>query len=473
MYIFAKSGYRDATMKTIVALLFVLISVPAAAAVKISEVSYTVAPDTSRLVLSLSSSPVYKLFTLPHPARVVIDLHNARLLSALPAVNKNGSPVQAVRSGIRHGRDLRLVLDVSDKVATKSFILQPSAASRDYRLVVDLQQADASPAVASSTPRAAPVINASPTPRSAPAASHPVAVRPPPAPHLRDVVVAIDAGHGGVDPGAHGPHGVKEKNVTLAIARRLYRQLSAEPGIKPVLIRDGDYFIPLRKRVIKAREAKADLLISIHADSIDDRSVKGSSVYVLSDRGASSEAARWLAEKENAADLVGGVSLDDKDDVLKSVLLDLSQTATIEASDRAGSKVLRQLGTVGKLHRRHIEHAGFVVLKAPDIPSMLIETAFISNPRQERKLKSPAYQRKLAAAIVDGVRNYFRENPPPGTKIALANSTRRYTISKGDTLSAIAVHYGVSVHTLRVSNNLTSDRLYVGTVLRIPPSDGT
>jgi N-acetylmuramoyl-L-alanine amidase len=196
-------------------------------------------------------------------------------------------------------------------------------------------------------------------------------------------------------------------------------------------------------------------------------------VYVLSERGASSEAARWLAEKENAADLVGGVSLDDKDDVLKSVLLDLSQTATIEASDRAGSKVLHELGTVGRLHRHHIEHAGFVVLKAPDIPSMLIETAFISNPQEERKLKSHRYQKQLAEAIVEGVRDYFQENAPPGTKIALANAERKYTISKGDTLSGIADQYGVSVHTLRVSNQLNSDRLYVGTVLRIPSSDGT
>lgn len=466
-------------MKKIVVLLFVLMSAPGLAAVKVNEVRYTVAPETSRLVLNLSSSPTsYKIFTLPNPARVVIDLDDARLISSLPNVNIGGSPVQAVRSGIRHGRDLRLVLDVNGKVAAKSFILQPSADIRGYRLVIDLQQAAAAPAAASPAPQPAPVVNNTappvPAPQGAPASSQAaVAANASSESSLRDVVVAIDAGHGGVDPGAHGPRGVKEKDVTLAIARQLKTQLSAEPGIKPVMIRDGDYFVPLRKRVVKARDAKADLLISIHADAIDDRSVKGSSVYVLSESGASSEAARWLAEKENAADLVGGVSLDDKDDVLKSVLLDLSQTATIEASDRAGSKVLEELGAVGKLHRHNVEHAGFVVLKAPDIPSMLVETAFISNAQEERKLISPAYQKHLAAAIVDGVRDYFRENAPPGTKIALANSMRRYTISKGDTLSAIADHYGVSVYTLRVSNNLTSDRLNVGTVLRIPSSDGT
>ena len=463
-------------MKKIVALLLVMIAMPVLAAVKVSEVRYTVAPDTSRLVLDLSSSPSYKVFTLPNPARVVIDLDNARLLSSLPNVNLSGSPVQAVRSGVRHGRDLRLVLDVSGKVTTKSFVLQPASGNQGYRLVVDLQGGAVAPAAASPLPQAAPVINAVPAPvaRSTPVRSEPVMVAHAPSEsNLRDVVVAIDAGHGGIDPGAHGPHGVKEKNVTLAIARQLQKLLSVEPGIKPVMIRDGDYFVPLRKRVVKARDAKADLMISIHADAIDDRSVKGSSVYVLSESGASSEAARWLAEKENAADLVGGVSLDDKDDVLKSVLLDLSQTATIEASDRAGSKVLDELGTVGNLHRHHIEHAGFVVLKAPDIPSMLIETAFISNPQEERKLKSPGYQKQLAEAIVEGVRDYFQENAPPGTKIALANAERKYTISKGDTLSGIADQYGVSVHTLRVSNKLNSDRLYVGTVLRIPSSDGT
>jgi N-acetylmuramoyl-L-alanine amidase len=314
-----------------------------------------------------------------------------------------------------------------------------------------------------------------PVPQTAPVAAAKPAPEPANTPsdaNLRDIVVAIDAGHGGVDPGAQGPHGVKEKDVVLAIARQLENQLSAEPGIKPVMIRDDDYFVPLRKRVSKARDSKADLMISIHADAIDDRSVRGSSVYVLSDRGASSEAARWLAEKENAADLVGGVNLDDKDDVLKSVLLDLSQTATIEASAKAGNQVLQELRGVGRLHRRHVEQAGFVVLKAPDIPSMLVETAYISNSQEETNLQSPAYQKRLAAAIVEGLRDYFRENAPPGTKIAMANSTRQHIIAKGETLSAIADRYGVSVDTLRVSNKLANDHLYIGTVLRIPP-DGT
>ena len=462
-------------MKRMVALLLLLVSMRGMAAVKVEEARFAAAPETSRLILNLSGSPAYKVFTLPNPLRVVIDISDARLTTSFANMNFSGSPVQAARSGIRNGRDLRIVLDVNAKVAAKGAVLQPSD-NQGYRLVVELEQPRAVHAAMNPPQQPAPAAVApAPVPQAAPvvAKAPPVVVDNPPATNLRDIVIAIDAGHGGVDPGAHGPHGVKEKDVTLAIARQLESQLGAEPGIKPVMIRDGDYFVPLRKRVNKARESKADLMISIHADAINDPSAKGSSVYILSDSGASSEAARWLAEKENAADLVGGVSLDDKDDVLKSVLLDLSQTATIEASARAGNKVLRELQSVGRMHRRHVEEAGFVVLKAPDIPSMLVETAFISNPQEEKKLSSPVYQKQLAAAIVEGVHDYFHEYAPPGTKIALANSIRRHVITKGDTLSTIADHYGVSVDVLRVSNSLTSDRLYVGTVLRIPPSDGT
>lgn len=286
---------------------------------------------------------------------------------------------------------------------------------------------------------------------------------------LRDLIIAIDAGHGGVDPGALGPNGAQEKDVVLAIARQLANLVRAEAGMRPVMVRDGDTFVPLRDRVGRARDSKADILISIHADAVNDRKARGSSVYVLSPKGASSEAARWLAEKENASDLVGGVSLDDKDGVLKSVLLDLSQTATIEASLTAGEQVLNHLRDVGRVHRHRVEQAGFVVLKAPDIPSMLVETAFISNPDEEKKLRSSAYQRKVAQAILDGVKAYFRQNAPPGTKVAMWNSMRRHIIARGETLADIADRYGVSVNQLRVTNKISGDRLFVGEVLRIPP----
>jgi N-acetylmuramoyl-L-alanine amidase len=251
---------------------------------------------------------------------------------------------------------------------------------------------------------------------------HPVAEAPVKVEHARqgarDLVIAIDAGHGGDDPGAIGKNGTREKDVTLAIARALEQRIDAEPGMKAVLTRDGDYFVPLRDRMRRARGHQADLFVSIHADSIRDRSVDGSSVYILSQHGATTEAARWLAERQNAADLIGGVQLDNKGDMLASVLLDLSQTAAITASHTAAEHVLRQLNLVGEVRKPLVQQAGFMVLKSPDIPSMLIETAYISNPAEEMRLRSVAHQAKLAAAIHHGLRDYFYSDPPAGTRIA-------------------------------------------------------
>ena len=241
--------------------------------------------------------------------------------------------------------------------------------------------------------------------------------------------------------------------------------------MRPVLIRDGDYYIGLRQRIEKARKHRADLFISIHADAFRDRRVKGSSVFVISRSGASSEMARWLAARENAADLVGGVSLDDKDDLLAEVLLDLAQTATLEASNAVASNVLAEMKRVGRVHKKRVQHAGFVVLKSPDIPSLLIETAYISNPAEEKKLRSSKYQRKVAKAIMTGLRNYFTANPPPGTLLA-KSSPRRHVIRRGDTLSQIAQRYGVSMRSIRARNNLSNDRLIVGKVLAIPSKGG-
>jgi N-acetylmuramoyl-L-alanine amidase len=234
----------------------------------------------------------------------------------------------------------------------------------------------------------------------------------------RDLVIAIDAGHGGQDPGAIGRGGTREKDVTLAIARKLAAAIDAEDGMRAVLIRDGDYFITLRGRVRKARELGADMFVSVHADSVPNRAVSGSSVYVLSLRGASDEASRWLAERENAADLMGGVSLDDKSDVLASVLLDVTQKEAVSNSVEAADSVLASLRRVGSVHGPRVKHAGFMVLKSPDIPSMLVETAFISNATDERRLRDTAHQQRIARAIHAGVRDYFYEKPPPGTKIA-------------------------------------------------------
>ena len=237
-------------------------------------------------------------------------------------------------------------------------------------------------------------------------------------PVVRDLLIAIDAGHGGEDPGAIGKNGTREKDVTLAIARELERRIDSEPGMKAMLTRDGDYFVPLRDRMRRARSRQADLFVSIHADSIRDRSVDGSSVYILSQHGATTEAARWLAERQNEADLIGGVSLENKGDMLASVLLDLSQTASLTASHTAAEHVLRQLNLVGEVRRPLVQQAGFMVLKSPDIPSMLIETAYISNPAEELRLRSTAHQAKLAVAIDRGLREYFYSDPPAGTRIA-------------------------------------------------------
>jgi N-acetylmuramoyl-L-alanine amidase len=257
----------------------------------------------------------------------------------------------------------------------------------------------------------------------------------------------------------------------LSVSRKLEALVRRERGMRPVMIRTRDEFMPLRDRIAKARSHKADLFLSVHADASPDKRVHGSSVYVLSQNGASSELARWLAERENAADLVGGVTLNDKDELLASVLLDLSQTATLEASVDLAEDLLEELNRVGDIRRSRVEKAGFAVLKSPDIPSVLVETAFISNPTEERKLRSKAHQSRLAEAMLDGIRDYFRDNAPPGTVLA-GQRRDRYVIRRGDTLSEIATAHHVSVRELRRANKLRNDRLLVGDVLLIPTRGG-
>jgi N-acetylmuramoyl-L-alanine amidase len=307
------------------------------------------------------------------------------------------------------------------------------------------------------------------------------------------VIVAIDAGHGGEDPGAHGPGGTLEKNVTLAVARALAEEINRQPGMKAVLIRASDYFIPLKRRYQIAREQNADMFVSIHADAFKSSDAKGSSVWVLSPRGKTSEAARWLADRENRADLIGGVSLDDKDVSLAAVLLDLQQGYALQASESIAGNVLRALAQLGPTHRGHVEHANFVVLRSPDVPSILVETAFISNPAEERRLRDPAHQRKLAAAVMGGVRNYFEATPPPGTWFA-AQAMRRngvlasaskpavrvasaradvdvrdlHRVTPGESLGSIARQYGVSVRAIKSANRMRDDTVQTGSVLAIP-----
>ncbi len=416
------------------------------------------APDHTRLVFDISNSVQHRIFTLRSPDRLVIDFTDAKLNTSLAGFSGKDRFVQNIRSGARGGNDLRIVLDLKSKIDPKIFALSPN---REYghRLVLDLF--DTKPTVAVTPVKVTPakkIVTKKKPQKQLPA---------------RDVVVAIDAGHGGEDPGAIGRRGTREKDVVLSIARKLADMIKREKGMRPVLIRNGDYYLGLRKRSALARKHKADLFISIHADAFRDRRARGSSVFTLSNKGASSEAARWLAERENSADLIGGVELKDKDNVLASVLLDLSQTGTRQASHDVADKVLKKMRRVGKVHHSSVQKAGFAVLKSPDVPSILVETAFISNPGEESKLRSRSHQSKLAKSILSGVKDYFYTNPPPGTLLAQRLRpervvNRKHVINRGDTLAQIAEQYQVSVHGIRDANGLSGDRIRVGQVLQIP-----
>ena len=423
-------------MNKLLALVVLLSSLSAQAQeIAVKGVRLWTAPDHTRLVFDTTDTIGHSIFTLDKPHRLVIDLKSTDLRSELPDLGNENPVITRLRSGKQNaGKDVRIVLDLKAPVRPKSFQLKPN---REYghRLVVDLY-----PLAPKSSGLARAVAKSIESARG------------------RDVVIAIDAGHGGEDPGAHGPRGTREKDVTLAIARKLARLVEQEEGMRPVLIRDGDYYIGLRRRMEIAHERKADLFISIHADAFRDRRVRGSSVFTLSERGASSE---------NSADLIGGVTLEDKDDMLASVLLDLSQTATLQASSDVADEVLGELKRLGKTHKKQVQQAGFAVLKSPDIPSLLVETAFISNPTEERKLGDPKHQQKLARSLLRGIRDYFHANPPPGTLLA-DNRRLEHTIIRGDTLSTIAQRYKVSLNSLKEANRISGDRIRVGQVLLIP-----
>lgn len=372
-----------------------------AVAAELRDAHLSATATSAQLTLDVAGSASQKLFTLERPHRAVIDLMHTRRAGGLRMPRGSGI-VSDIRTGEQPGGTLRIVVQLKENVAARSIWVSSARTSR--QLVIDLGDP---PAEADAVP---------------------VAVRAAHAPieSDRDVVVAVDAGHGGQDPGATGRAGTHEKDVVLAIARTLAQRINAEPGMRAVLTRNRDEFLVLRDRIRRARVAKADMFISVHADAIANRDVSGASVYVLSERGASNEAARWLAERENAADLMGGVSLDDKDNTLASVLLDLSQSANISASMTAAQRVLAALDGVGAVRKSQVQQAGFVVLKSPDIPSMLVETAYISNPREETRLRSVRQQVNLADAIFAGVRSYFEQNPPAGTRFAQA---RRSTVA--------------------------------------------
>ncbi|WP_221177774.1 N-acetylmuramoyl-L-alanine amidase [Salinisphaera orenii] len=462
----------------------------------LKDVRLWASADKTRVVFDLAGATEPDLFMLDDPLRLVVDLPDARAVSAVGGDTRGSGLIKRLRTGVRNGDDLRVVIDLAEAVSPKSFMLDPDE-SHPYRLVVDLYRENGAPTtrtaardessekaaaggerpdsdVASATgdqtadDTAAALAQVSDAEADKRGSGRQRAARTP-EPPSRDIVIVIDAGHGGKDPGALGPSGTHEKDVVLEIARRLKSMVDAQPNMRGVLTRDGDYYIGLRERMVKAREARADLFVSIHADAAPGGALaSGASVYALSHHGATSEHARWLAQRENASDLVGGVSLKGKDDSLASFMLDLSQSASIEASLDAGGRVLRELDDLGQLHKSKVQQAGFMVLKSPDIPSFLVESAFISNPREERKLLSSAYQKDLARAMLRGIKGYFASYRP-STLIA---ENQVHKVRSGETLSGIAQQYGVSVGDLRSANGLSGSTIRVGMELEIPAAGG-
>lgn len=431
--------------------LFLLISgllllTPLSLAANVQDVRMWRSPDNTRVVFDLDAAVEHKVFVLQDPARVVVDIMQTTMNTNIAPVDWQGTPVRSMRTGIHDKNILRVVFDLATAVNPKSFLLKKNDLLKD-RLVIDLQDKTANKVVAS---QAAQIAQGG----------------------KRDLVIAIDAGHGGEDPGAIGANRVAEKKVVLAIAKELEALLKNSKGYRPVLVRSGDYYISLSGRRELARQAQADLFVSVHADAFTHPSANGSSVFALSSRGATSTFAQFLADKENLSDLVGGVSLNDKDAVLSSVLVDLSMTHKQEASIDVGSSILREMDKISRLHSRKVELAAFQVLKTPDIPSVLVETGFISNPAEASKLNSPKYQKQVANAIFQGLSEFFDRRAPEGTYIAWQNKTQRgqnkYVVSRGDTLSGIANRYSVSLQDLRSHNNLASNDLRIGQELLIP-----
>lgn len=393
-------------------------------------------PEGTKAVIDLSDQVNYKLFQLDNPPRVVVDIEKTQLKKKLTL--KKNDAIQNIRNGKKGKDTLRLVLDLSKQKKARSFLLKP-AQQYGHRLVIQLDNHKTQKKTVKQTHK-----------------------------KDRDIIVAVVAGHGGEDPGAIGPTGTYEKHITLQIAKKLAKLIDEEKGMKSVLIRSGDYYVPLNDRYRKAREKQADLLVSIHADAFHDPKVHGMGVYILSKKGATSEAAKWLAKTENSSDLVGGVVLEDKDNILAKVLLDLSQNAAIEASQTSAEMVLKSLKKIEKPHKSYVERANFVVLRSPDVPSMLIETGFISNPKEEKRLKTSKYQLKIAKSIKAGIKDYFYQVPPPNTWIANHMRKTKHTVASGDTLGGIAQAYNVSMKELKRVNRKTSNTIMVGEVLVLP-----
>ena len=442
-------------MRVVLGFLLMMTASLASAAAQVEGVRIWPAPDHTRLVLDTAGAVEHNVFSLSDPSRLVIDLKNVSLKTDFSKVDLEGSPIRRIRSARRNGNDLRVVLDLASDIKPRSFALEPNQ-QYGHRLVVDLIDEKGSRIERATSPTV--------TQDSA---------------GKRDIIVVIDAGHGGEDPGAIGPRGTREKDVVLRMAKTLADLVNKQPGFTAKLTRTGDYYIGLRNRTILARKYNADLFVSVHADAFRTPQPSGASVFALSQRGATSETARWLAQSENSSDLIGGaggLSLEGRDEMLAGVLLDLSMTASINASLGVGSSVLGRLGNVAKLHKPGVEQAAFAVLKSPDIPSILVEAGFISNPKEEKNLASQWYRDKLAGAIMDGIHEYFQRTPPPGTLLAWQKQNQgspevsQYRIRRGDTLSGVARQNQTTVSELMRFNGMSDDRVMVGQTIRIPSS---
>ncbi len=437
-------------------MLTLLFPMAAMAGVNVEGVRIWPAPDHTRLVLDVADKIDHKVFALSGPSRLVIDLENTTLKADFDKLDLSGSPVKRIRSAPRNGNDLRVVLDLKSDIKPRSFQLEPNQ-QYGHRLVVDLIDEGGLKARKPSEPTVTENANGK-----------------------RDIIVVVDAGHGGEDPGAIGPRGTREKDVVLRMSKTLAELIDAKPGYTAKLTRTGDYYIDLRSRTLLARKHNADLFVSVHADAFRTPQPRGASVFALSQRGATSETARWLAKTENRSDLIGGaggVSLDGRDDMLAGVLLDLSMTASINSSLGVGDSILGRLGSVAKLHKKGVEQAAFAVLKSPDIPSVLVEAGFISNPKEEQNLSSAWYREKLSQAVFRGIDDYFQKTPPPGTLLAWQKQSGRgdgsvsqYRIRRGDTLSGVARENQTTVSELMQYNGLNDDRVMVGQTIRIPAS---
>lgn len=428
------------------------------AAAKLESIQIKKDAGKTSLLFSLNGAIAHKVFTLTNPDRVVVDFEQTQLACNLNKLNLNNGLIKLVRSGRPNPNTLRLVFEVRDAVRLRANSWGTSANQHGFSLDLSANHVSNNHKNNNNN-KIAPNQLSEPIVNTKPKA-------------LRDVIVVLDPGHGGHDPGAMGPKRSREKNITLAIAIKLKQLIDKQPGMRAVLTRNGDYYVGLRERLRIARKYNGDVFISIHADAFINQQSNGASVFALSQRGATSEAARWLAEKENYSEL-GGVNLrglDDQSGLVRTVLIDLSQTATISASLHMGDAVLKHLNTVTHLHHHKVDQARFMVLKSPDIPSILIETGFISNPREEMNLTSASYQVRLCQSIFEGLHRYFQDYPPHGTSIetGLAPKESVHVVQAGDSLSKIAEQYHVSMALLQAMNHLNNHQIKTGQRLMLP-----